>query len=54
MVRQRQAIGILGMAFAVLGGVAWFLQQRIPAIILWGVAIIIMLKLNKRGQRRRG
>jgi hypothetical protein len=54
MVRQKQAIGILGIVFAVAGGVAWFFQQHIPAVMLWGVAIIVMLKLNKRGQRRRG
>ena len=28
LVGQRQAIGILGMVFAVLGGVAWFLSSN--------------------------
>lgn len=48
MVSQRKAISIIGMAFAVAGGAAWFFGQQIPAFILWGVAVIIMLKLNKR------
>ncbi|HEX6067903.1 MAG TPA: hypothetical protein VFZ05_03800 [Nitrososphaera sp.] len=48
MVSQRKAIAIIGMFFAVAGGAAWFFQQTIPAFILWGVAIIIMLKINKR------
>jgi hypothetical protein len=50
LVGQRQAIGILGMVFAVLGGVAWFLRQNIVAIMLWGVAGLILLKLNKRSR----
>ena len=53
LVGQRQAIGILGMIFAVLGGVAWFLRQNIVAIMLWGVAGLIILKLNKRARTRR-
>ncbi len=48
MVGKRQATGILGMLFAVAGGVAWFMQQHIPAVILWGVAVMILLKINKR------
>lgn len=52
MVSQRKAIAIIGMFFAVAGGAAWFFQQHIPAFILWGVAIIIMLKINKRNKRR--
>jgi hypothetical protein len=53
LVGQRQAIGILGMIFAVLGGVAWFFRQNIVAIMLWGVAGLIILKLNKRTNTRR-
>ena len=53
LVRQRQAVGILGMFFAIIGGVAWFLRQNIIAIILWGVAGLILLKLNKRSRSKR-
>ena len=52
MFGQRQAIGILGMIFAVAGGVAWFFQQTIFAVILWGVAGIILLKLNRKSRIR--
>ena len=53
LVGQRQAIGILGMIFAILGGIAWFLRQNIVAIMLWGVAGLIILKLNKRTKPNR-
>jgi hypothetical protein len=50
--RLRQVKGIIGMALAVLGGVAWFYQMHVPAFVLWGGAVVIMLSLNKR--RRQG
>ena len=53
LIRYRQVIGILGMIFAVLGGAAWFVQQNIIAIILWGAAGLILLKLNKRNREVR-
>jgi len=52
MVSQRKAIGIIGMFFAVAGGAVWFFGQHIPAAILWGVAGIILLRLNKREGKR--
>jgi hypothetical protein len=48
-----QVIGLLGMIVAILGGVAWFIQQNIIAIILWGAAGLILLKLNKRDRKMR-
>jgi hypothetical protein len=53
LIKYRQAMGILGMIFAVLGGVAWFIQQNIIAVILWGSAGLILLKLNKRNRKIR-
>jgi Flp pilus assembly protein TadB len=53
LVKHRQVIGILGMIFAVLGGVAWYIQQNIIAIILWGAAGLILLKLNNRNRKMR-
>ena len=53
MFGQRQAIGILGMVFAIVGGIAWFFQQTFFAIMLWGAAGIILLKLNKKKNQRR-
>ncbi|HET7149007.1 MAG TPA: hypothetical protein VFI73_10965 [Candidatus Nitrosopolaris sp.] len=52
MVKRLQPIGILGMIFAVSGGIVWFLQQQLLALLLWGVAIIIILKLNRQKKRR--
>ena len=53
LIRYRQVIGILGMIFAVLGGAAWFVQQNIIAIILWGAAGLILFKLNQRNRNIR-
>ena len=53
LIKYRQAMGILGMIFAVLGGVAWFIQQNIVAVILWGSAGMILLKLNKPNRKIR-
>lgn len=53
MVSQKKAIGIIGIFFTVAGGIAWFFGQYIPAVMLWGVAGIIMLKLNKRHAKKR-
>jgi hypothetical protein len=41
------------MIFAILGGVAWFVQQNIIAIILWGAAGLILFKLNQRNRNIR-
>ena len=49
---RRQAKGILGMAMAVLGGVAWFYQQYVPAAVVWSGAVIIIMSLNRRKRRR--
>ncbi|HEY3094311.1 MAG TPA: hypothetical protein VGJ42_00985 [Nitrososphaera sp.] len=48
---RRQIKGIVGMAMAVLGGVAWFYQAYVPAFVLWGAAAVIMFSLNKRKRR---
>ena len=48
---RRQAKGIAGMALAVLGGVAWFYQLYIPAVLAWGAAALIIFSLNRRRRR---
>ena len=53
MIKYKQGIAILGMIFAVLGGIAWFVQQNVVAIILWGAAGWILIKLNKRNRNPR-
>jgi len=52
LVKSKQILGILGISMAVLGGIAWFFQQRLSAIMLWGLAAIILFQLNKRKKRR--
>lgn len=49
--RLRRAKGIIGMAMAILGGMAWFYQFHVGAFVLWGGAAVIMFSLNSR---RRG
>ena len=41
------------MFFALTGGIAWFFQQTLFAVMLWGIAGIILLKLNKQKARVR-
>ncbi|MFZ0512153.1 MAG: hypothetical protein WAM14_11150 [Candidatus Nitrosopolaris sp.] len=53
MVRQIQSIGILGMVFAIAGGIVWYFQQRLLALLLWSVAGIIILKLNRQRKNTR-
>ena len=48
---RRQVKGIAGMGLAVLGGVAWFFQLYIPAMVAWGGAIVILMSLNRRSRR---
>ncbi|HEX2014664.1 MAG TPA: hypothetical protein VLA68_05500 [Nitrososphaera sp.] len=48
---RRQATGIVGMALAVGGGVAWFFGQPILAFMSWAAAFIVMLRLNKKKKR---
>lgn len=48
VVSRKKAIATLGIVFAIAGGIAWFYMQFIPAAMLWGVAVLIILKLNKR------
>ncbi|HEX2306389.1 MAG TPA: hypothetical protein VHH33_08885 [Nitrososphaeraceae archaeon] len=47
MVKQRQVLGILGACFAIGGGITWFFHQYLSSAFLWGIAGIILLKLNK-------
>jgi hypothetical protein len=51
LVKQKQAIGIVGMIFALAGGIAWFFQAAIPALVLWGVAIIIIFKSKQKNKQ---
>ncbi|MEO9321596.1 MAG: hypothetical protein ABI361_13095 [Nitrososphaera sp.] len=48
MVKQRQALSIVGMVVAVLGAVAWYYHQYFPAAILWIGAGAIAISINRR------
>ncbi|HZL22474.1 MAG TPA: hypothetical protein VFC05_04060 [Nitrososphaeraceae archaeon] len=52
LAKTKKILGIIGIVMAVLGGVSWFFQQKIPAILLWGGAALIMFKLNKRTKKK--
>jgi hypothetical protein len=47
MVKQKKILGILGACFAVGGGITWLFHQYLFSSILWAIAGIIILKLNK-------
>jgi hypothetical protein len=46
--QKRQVKGIAGMGLAVLGGIAWFFQMHIPAVVAWAGAFVILMSLNRR------
>jgi 4-hydroxybenzoate polyprenyltransferase len=48
LLRKKQLLGILGIIFAIAGGVSWFFQATISALMLWGIAIIILFKLRRK------
>jgi hypothetical protein len=51
MVRQKQILGIWGIICAILGGVIWIYHQYLPAFFLWGIAGLILIKLNKKSKK---
>lgn len=52
LVRSKQILGVIGILMAVLGGIAWFFQQKLPALMFWGGAAMIMFHLNKRTKKK--
>ena len=52
-VKRKQIFGIIGIVMAVLGGISWFYQQKLPALMLWGVAALILFQLNKKKSKFR-
>lgn len=47
MVKQKKILGIVGAVLAIGGGITWFLHQYLVSVLLWGAAVLILLKLNK-------
>ncbi|MGD1835770.1 MAG: hypothetical protein ACPKPY_01065 [Nitrososphaeraceae archaeon] len=52
MIHSKQIIGILGIIFAVLGGISWHFQEKLPAFLLWAMAALLLFKLNKRRKNK--
>ncbi len=52
-VKRKQILGIIGIVMAVLGGITWFYQEKLPAIMLWGLAALILFQLNKKKNKFR-
>lgn len=52
-VKRKQILGIIGIVMAVLGGISWFYQEKLPAIMLWGFAALILFQLNKKKSKFR-
>jgi hypothetical protein len=51
MVKRKQILGILGACFAIGGGITWLFQQYLSSALLWAIAGIIILKINKTRTR---
>ena len=51
MVKRKQILGILGACLAVGGGITWFVHQYQISVVLWGIAGMILFKLNKSKTR---
>jgi len=55
LVKRKQLLGILGVCFAIGGGIVWIFHEYLISASLWGIAGIIILRLNKyrsRSKRR--
>jgi len=43
----KKILGISGFGFALLGGYLWMINQIPLSLIFWGVAILIIIRLNR-------
>ena len=39
------------MGLAVAGGIAWFYGQYVLGIMAWGIAFVLVLRLNKKKRK---
>ena len=51
MIKRKQLLGILGVCFAIGGGIVWIFNGYPVSAILWGIAVIIILRLKKSKPR---
>ncbi len=43
----KKILGFAGFGLALLGGYFWIVNQISLSLIMWGVAIVIIIKLNR-------
>ena len=43
----KKILGFAGFGLAILGGYFWIVNQISLSLIMWGVAIVIIIKLNR-------
>jgi predicted tellurium resistance membrane protein TerC len=43
----KKILGFVGFGLAILGGYFWIINQISLSLIMWGVAIVIIIKLNR-------
>ena len=43
----KKILGFVGVGLAILGGYFWIINQISLSLIMWGVAIVIIIKLNR-------
>jgi hypothetical protein len=43
----RKTLGLLGFALAIIGGYLWIINQISLSLILWGAAVLIIIRLNR-------
>jgi hypothetical protein len=44
---RRKVLALVGMILATLGGISWLFHPSLTAVILWGAAGLILIKLRK-------
>ena len=43
----KKILGLSGFGFAILGGYLWMINQIPISLIFWGLAILIIIRLNR-------
>ena len=43
----KKILGFVGFGLALLGGYLWIINQISLSLIMWGAAIVIIIKLNR-------
>lgn len=49
----KKILGFAGFGLALLGGYLWIINQISLSLIMWGVAIVIIIRLNRLKKKAR-